>query len=54
MPGGLGLSALVIPDPERRKAMKTVFERLHLPQCNPFSIAGFEAGYRMVVPGGMI
>ncbi|MEC9083566.1 MAG: pyridoxal phosphate-dependent aminotransferase [Pseudomonadota bacterium] len=43
---GLGLSALVIPDPERRKAMKSVFERLHLPQCNPFSIAGFEAGYR--------
>jgi len=23
-----------------------VFDRLHLPQCNPFSIAGFEAGYR--------
>ena len=43
---GLGLSALVIPDPERRKAMKSVFDRLHLPQCNPFSIAGFEAGYR--------
>lgn len=43
---GLGLSALVIPDPERRKAMKTVFESMHLPQCNPFSIAGFEAGYR--------
>ena len=43
---GLGLSALVIPDPERRKAMKAVFESMHLPQCNPFSIAGFEAGYR--------
>jgi cystathionine beta-lyase len=43
---GLGLSALVIPDPERRKAMKAVFEAMHLPQCNPFSIAGFEAGYR--------
>jgi cystathionine beta-lyase len=43
---GLGLSALVIADPERRKAMKSVFESMHLPQCNPFSIAGFEAGYR--------
>lgn len=43
---GLGLSALVIADPERRKAMKAVFESMHLPQCNPFSIAGFEAGYR--------
>jgi cystathionine beta-lyase len=26
--------------------MKAVFESMHLPQCNPFSIAGFEAGYR--------
>lgn len=43
---GLGLSALVITDPDRRKAMKAVFESMHLPQCNPFSIAGFEAGYR--------
>jgi cystathionine beta-lyase len=43
---GLGLSALVIPDADRRKAMKAVFESMHLPQCNPFSIAGFEAGYR--------
>ncbi len=43
---GLGLSALVIADPELRKAMKSVFESMHLPQCNPFSIAGFEAGYR--------
>ena len=43
---GLGLSALVIPDADRRGAMKAVFESMHLPQCNPFSIAGFEAGYR--------
>ena len=43
---GLGLSALVIPDPERRKAMQAVFDSMHLPQCNPFSVAGFEAGYR--------
>lgn len=43
---GLGLSALVIPDPEQRSAIKAVFDSMHLPQCNPFSIAGFEAGYR--------
>lgn len=43
---GLGLSALIVPDPGRRKAIKGVFDSLHLPQCNPFSIAGFEAGYR--------
>ena len=43
---GLGLSALVIPDADQRGAMKAVFESMHLPQCNPFSIAGFEAGYR--------
>jgi cystathionine beta-lyase len=43
---GLGLSALVIPDAGRRKAIKSVFESVHVPQCNPFSVAGFEAGYR--------
>lgn len=43
---GLGLSALVIPDQSRRQAIKSVFVQMHLPQCNPFSVAGFEAGYR--------
>lgn len=43
---GLGLSALVIPNAGCRKAMEAVFETMHVPQCNPFSIAGFEAGYR--------
>jgi len=43
---GLGLSALVIPDSEHRQAMAQVYEQMHLPQCNPFSVAGFEAGYR--------
>lgn len=47
---GLGLSALVIPDREQRNAMQAVFDSLHLPQCNPFSIAGFEAGYRFGGP----
>lgn len=43
---GLGLSALVIPDNKQRNAIKAVFDSMHLPQCNPFSTAGFEAGYR--------
>ena len=47
---GLGLSALVISDKGRRDAVKEVFDSLHLPQCNPFSIAGFEAGYRSGAP----
>ncbi|MEH6561885.1 MAG: PatB family C-S lyase [Marinobacter sp.] len=47
---GLGLSALVIADREQRDAMKAVFDSMHLPQCNPFSIAGFEAGYRDGAP----
>ena len=47
---GLGLSALVIADADRRQAMRSVFESMHLPQCNPFSVAGFEAGYRQGGP----
>jgi cystathionine beta-lyase len=43
---GLGLSALVVPDAGLRRAIASVFEGMHLPQCNPFSVAGFEAGYR--------
>lgn len=43
---GLGLSALIIPDPEQRKAIKQVFDSLHVANSNPFSIAAFEAAYR--------
>jgi len=43
---GLGLSALVVPNPEHRAALKTVFDSMHMLQCNPFSMIGFEAGYR--------
>lgn len=43
---GLGLSALVITDTALRQKMADVLESFHLPQCNPFSITGFEAGYR--------
>lgn len=47
---GLGLSALVVPDPARRQALKTVFDSMHMSQCNPFSVTGFEAGYRNGAP----
>ncbi|WP_372971369.1 MalY/PatB family protein [Marinobacter sp.] len=43
---GLGLSALVVPNAKHRKALKAVFDAMHMNQCNPFSVAGFEAGYR--------
>lgn len=43
---GLGLSALVVPDPERRRALAQVFDQWHAGQCNPFSAAGFEAAFR--------
>lgn len=47
---GLGLSALVVRNPEHRKLLKDVFDAMHMNQCNPFSIAGFEAGYRQGGP----
>lgn len=43
---GLGLSALVIPDTTQRKAMKQIFESLHVGNSNPFSVVAFEAAYR--------
>lgn len=43
---GLGLSALIIPDTEQRKAMKATFEVLHVSNTNPLSIVAFEAAYR--------
>ena len=43
---GLGLSALVVPNREHRAALKNVFDSMHMLQCNPFSMTGFEAGYR--------
>ncbi len=43
---GLGLSALIIPDAAQRRAMKQIFESLHVGNSNPFSIVAFEAAYR--------
>lgn len=43
---GLGLSCLIIPNPEQRSAMSKVFASLHVSASNPFSIVAFEAAYR--------
>jgi len=43
---GLGLSALIVPDPQHRAALRKAFELLHLGASNPFSLVAFEAAYR--------
>jgi len=43
---GLGLSALIVPNPEHRSAISKAFDMLHVSAANPFSIAAFEAAYR--------
>jgi cystathionine beta-lyase len=43
---GLGLSAMIVPNPAQRTALKKVFDSLHLSNTNLFSIAAFEAAYR--------
>jgi cysteine-S-conjugate beta-lyase len=43
---GLGLSALVIPNPELRQQIKKTFETLHVSNSNPLAIVAFEAAYR--------
>jgi cystathionine beta-lyase len=43
---GMGLSALVVPDPAHRQALKSTFEAMHMEPANPFSITAFEAAYR--------
>lgn len=43
---GMGLSVLVAPNPAHREALIAQFDRLHVQQCNPFSAAALEAGYR--------
>jgi cystathionine beta-lyase len=42
---GLGLSALIVPCPRRRAALRRVMDRVHMTAGNPFSIAAFEAAY---------
>ncbi|MES2364904.1 MAG: PatB family C-S lyase [Pseudomonadota bacterium] len=43
---GLGLSCLIIPNPEVRAAIGTVFTSQHVNASNPFSIVAFETAYR--------
>ncbi len=43
---GLGLSALIVPNPAHREALGKVFDQHHIRASNPFSIAAFEAAYR--------
>ncbi len=43
---GLNLSSLIIPNPNARAAINTIFEQMHVSASNPFSIVAFEAAYR--------
>ncbi len=43
---GLGLSCLIVRNPEHRRAICKVFDSLHMGNFNPFSIAAFETAYR--------
>ncbi|MFC4257924.1 MalY/PatB family protein [Marinobacter lacisalsi] len=43
---GMGLSAVVSERQDLLRQLDGVFDSLHMVQCNPFSIAAFEAGYR--------
>lgn len=43
---GLGLSGLVINDRQHWKAIRQVFDRLHINAINPFSITAFEVAYQ--------
>ncbi len=42
---GLGLSALIVPDPAQRAKLKQVFAALSIHNSNPFSLAAFTAAY---------
>ncbi|PHS25707.1 MAG: aminotransferase [Methylophaga sp.] len=43
---GLGLSSLVINNRQHWKAVRQVFDRLHINAINPFSITAFEVAYQ--------
>jgi cystathionine beta-lyase len=47
---GLGLSALIVPNPAQRAALRKVFDQLHVQANNPFSITAFEVAYRAGEP----
>ncbi len=43
---GLGLSALIVANPEHRAALRRAFDLLHVTGSNPFSVAAFVAAYQ--------
>jgi cystathionine beta-lyase len=43
---GLGLSALIVSNPEHRARLYHAFDLLHVVGANPFSVAAFAAAYR--------
>jgi cystathionine beta-lyase len=43
---GLGLSALIVSNPEHRAKLRRAFDLLHVGGSNPFSIAAFAAAYQ--------
>lgn len=47
---GLGLSALIVPNPAHRAALHKAFDLLHVTASNPFSVVAFEAAYRAGEP----
>ena len=47
---GLGLSALIVPDPSRREKINKVLDMVHMTAGNPFSLTAFEAAYREGAP----
>ena len=36
---------MLVPNPQHKQAIQTVFDNLHIGNSNPFSIAAFEAAY---------
>ena len=43
---GLNLSALVVPDPAQRRALRRVFGSFHVTASNPFGVTAFTVAYR--------
>lgn len=42
---GLGLSSLIVPNPQRRRLLQKALDILHVSNTNPFSIVAYEAAY---------
>lgn len=42
---GLGLSSLIVPNPQHRRLLQKALDVLHVSNTNPFSIVAYEAAY---------